>query len=463
MKIMFTKNLFICLFISSLLSISALAQTQNALDFDGVDDEVIVPGGASLIAGATNMSLTCWVFPTNASPAFPNFDGFAGCRNDVNADFYLLQVGAGSLEARLKNSSGTVYTITKTCLVLNTWQHLALTYDGSKLRLYYNGNKIDSLNASGVISPTATNDFLIGNNLFLTQAKFYLAGKVDETSLWNKTLTSQQVNCIYHGSIDSTDANLKLYFRLNEGIANGNNVGISSVADASGHINGVPTNFSLNSSTSNFVDGPTNYTTATIYICQGSTYSFNGVPLGTAGNYLDTLVSSGGCDSIVQLTLNVIPVDTSVTQIGSTLTANRVGATYQWVNCNTGYSIIPGATGKIFYATAIGSYAVIVKQGGVCSDTSSCYNVTVIGINESTLGLVSIQPNLVKTTCTIDFGKYFNNVGLKLYDVNGRIVRNFGTFSGTKQLVSLEEFPSAVYFLKVIIADEEKAFRIVKD
>ena len=86
---MFTKNLFIFLFISSLLSISALAQTQNALDFDGVDDEVIVPGGASLVAGATNMSLTCWVYPTNASPAYPNFDGIAGFRNDVDADFYL--------------------------------------------------------------------------------------------------------------------------------------------------------------------------------------------------------------------------------------------------------------------------------------------------------------------------------------------------------------------------------------
>ena len=41
-------------------------------------------------------------------------------------------------------------------------------------------------------------------------------------------------------------------------------------------------------------------------ICQGDTYMFNGQPINTAGLYLDTLVSSGGCDSIVSLTLAVL-------------------------------------------------------------------------------------------------------------------------------------------------------------
>jgi len=458
-KVFVSKWLY--LLITIFFGFPVFSQNQNAMQFDGVDDEIVVPGGASLIAGAANMSITCWVYPSNAAPAYPNFDGFAGCRNDADADFYLLQVSATNVEARFKNSSGAVFTITKTCLVLNTWQHLALTYDGSKLRLFFNGNKIDSIAASGTISPTATNDFLIGNNRFQTQASFNLSGRIDETSLWNKTLSQPEISCIYHGSVDSSDVNVKLCYRFNQGVASGNNVGITFITDASGHINGVPTNMALTGTVSNFVAGSVNYTTSTIYICQGSSYNFNGTPISTGGVYLDTLPSSSGCDSVVQLTLNVLSVDTTVAQIGSTLLSNATG-TYKWVDCNAGYSLIQGATSKSFTATAIGSYAVIVKQG-LCVDTSACYAVTSVGINESSLSLITVHPNLIKTDCKIEFGKYFNSVKIKLFDMNGRFVKDFGTFLGVNQLLNMEEFPSAVYLLKVNIADEEKSFRIVKD
>ncbi len=49
-------------------------------------------------------------------------------------------------------------------------------------------------------------------------------------------------------------------------------------------------------------------------ICQGSTYSFNGVTLSSPGMYADTLLSNGGCDSIVTLTLSVMPNPTSQVQ-----------------------------------------------------------------------------------------------------------------------------------------------------
>ena len=48
-------------------------------------------------------------------------------------------------------------------------------------------------------------------------------------------------------------------------------------------------------------------TTISASVCNGSTFNFNGRELAQAGTYSDTLNASGGCDSIVILTLNLLP------------------------------------------------------------------------------------------------------------------------------------------------------------
>ncbi|MFQ5445534.1 MAG: SdrD B-like domain-containing protein, partial [Saprospiraceae bacterium] len=50
-------------------------------------------------------------------------------------------------------------------------------------------------------------------------------------------------------------------------------------------------------------------------ICNGASYFFNGQNLTSAGLYSDTLIASGGCDSIINLTLSVLPAyDTTLNQ-----------------------------------------------------------------------------------------------------------------------------------------------------
>lgn len=60
------------------------------------------------------------------------------------------------------------------------------------------------------------------------------------------------------------------------------------------------------------------YTNISASICQGSTYSFNGSLLTTAGIYKDTLSAASGADSIVTLTLTVNPTPSiTISQSGS--------------------------------------------------------------------------------------------------------------------------------------------------
>jgi dienelactone hydrolase len=71
----------------------------------------------------------------------------------------------------------------------------------------------------------------------------------------------------------------------------------------------------------------------------------------------------------------------NVTTNGMVLTSNENSAVYQWINCDNGNSIIPSATLQTYTATQAGDYALILGTGS-CADTSNCYTITAVGIDD---------------------------------------------------------------------------------
>jgi hypothetical protein len=70
-----------------------------------------------------------------------------------------------------------------------------------------------------------------------------------------------------------------------------------------------------------------------------------------------------------------------------------MGATYQWLDCTNNFALIVGETSQSFTATSNGNFAVIVTENN-CTDTSSCINITGIGINEMMGSFnITISPN----------------------------------------------------------------------
>jgi hypothetical protein len=452
---------FLAIFLlSGFFTVQSSAQN-NALAFDGFDDQVIVSGASSLLTGGTGISLTCWVYPTNASPAFPNFDGITGFRNNTDADFYLLQLTPTSVEARFRNDQGINYDIVAPVLTVNTWNHLAFTYDGSQLRIYRNGVAVDSTPASGTMS-TIASDLRIGN-LDFQGTNFWLSGRMDEISMWDRALQSSELSCIGSNGIDvSTAAGLKLYYRCNQGVAGGANTGITTLTDATGNNSGSLNGFAMNGTTSNFVDGAQAIASITQFICPDSVYLFNGQLVTAPGVYYDTLVTAAGCDSIVQLNLFSLSVNTGVTQNGNVLTANHNGTFYQWLDCNNNYAPIPGATNKTFTATTIGSYAVIVQQGS-CKDTSICYTVSSVGLSESLPGAtISIHPTLTDGPVHIRIEGDQANYPVKISDISGRILHQLTLSNRQDNSIDLGNLPSGTYFLEVRSDDGRSVQRILR-
>ena len=167
---------------------------------------------------------------------------------------------------------------------------------------------------------------------------------------------------------------------------------------------------------------------ATGSIIEAACFSYT-VPSGnatytTTGVYTDTLTTTGGCDSILTIDLSIFLVDTSVVASAASLTANATNnATFQWLDCDAGFAAIPNATNALFEPTENGNYAVEVSQNA-CVDTSSCHQLTSIGIVElANAPQLLAYPNPARELVTLDFGRMEADATVQLIDLSGRVVR----------------------------------------
>ena len=74
-------------------------------------------------------------------------------------------------------------------LTANTWSYLALTYDGTTLRLYVNGTLVGSQAKTGAIT-TSTNQLQIGGDSLYAQ---YFSGLIDEVRVYNIALSAAAI------------------------------------------------------------------------------------------------------------------------------------------------------------------------------------------------------------------------------------------------------------------------------
>lgn len=123
----------------------------------------------------------------------------------------------------------------------------------------------------------------------------------------------------------------------------------------------------------------------------------------TSGLYHDTITNAAGCDSMITIFLIVNPTVTNVVTSCNTLISNATNATYQWLDCDNNFAVIPGATDQIFEPTISGNYAVEITQNG-CVDTSACNGINTVGLNVNENPKFSVYPNptlsMITVTCT---------------------------------------------------------------
>jgi glucose/arabinose dehydrogenase len=164
----------------------AAGRTGSAVAFDGVDDWITVPDAPALDL-TTGMTLEAWVYPTRVSGwqtlitkerAGPSVYGlFASTGPDIRAS------------AKIMLPSGNQRVYGASALPVNTWTHLAATYDGAALRLYVNGSPVGSRALSGAIATSGAPLRLGGNAVY---GEFF-RGRVDDVRIYNRALSAAEI------------------------------------------------------------------------------------------------------------------------------------------------------------------------------------------------------------------------------------------------------------------------------
>lgn len=129
------------------------------------------------------------------------------------------------------------------------------------------------------------------------------------------------------------------------------------------------------------------------------------------------------------------------------------GNTFQWYyNGNP----IPNATQISYTPTAEGNYSVYVSTSGACAFMSANYYFTFTGTgigNIDNQSFISIYPNPFINSITIDIGATSISEKLKcqLFNSTGKLVKEemIEFNSGSQQTISVENFSSGLYFIKI--------------
>ena len=180
------------------------------------------------------------------------------------------------------------------------------------------------------------------------------------------------------------------------------------------------------------------------------TYSLNGISYTNSGLYHQNYSSFSGCDSVYTLNLTIDLVNTNVNQTTYWVSSTQNGVQYQWVDCANNYALIPNDTNAVFYPSNNGMYAVIVTNPSGCFDTSSCYEFTNLSIaNNSFNNSVSIYPNPFSAFTTIIFSEEQKNTIIKITDIFGTVIKS-ENFTGKELTIEKENMRAGIYFVQII-------------
>jgi hypothetical protein len=153
----------------------------SALSFNGASARVTVADANSLDL-TTGMTLEAWVNPTAGG-------GWRDVIYKGPDDIYYLM---GSSDNGTPSIGGTFSPNPlrgSSSLPMNTWSHLAATYDGTAMRLYVNGVLVSNVAQAGSIQ-VSTGALTIGGDALYGQ---YFSGRIDEVRVYNRALSAAEI------------------------------------------------------------------------------------------------------------------------------------------------------------------------------------------------------------------------------------------------------------------------------
>lgn len=182
------------------------------------------------------------------------------------------------------------------------------------------------------------------------------------------------------------------------------------------------------------------------------TLEVNGIAYSTPGQYIQTLPNTAGCDSTLNIDVDLTNIFATYHKTDNIYSAQEVGATYSWVGCDDITTVLKST--NQFTPPANGEYRLIVEKNG-CYDTSACFTYNKIGVDDYNHQIsFSIYPNPASETVNISLkGIQWNNKAtISITDITGKTISQKAvSLNDINQDISLNvrSLKTGIYFIKL--------------
>lgn len=175
------------------------------LHLDG--GEYVNLGSEPQVNGNNPRTYEAWVYQENQNDGGVFQAGKTGTQGE---DFSFRSTGTADLwRAQMWGNPDFDVTLTNS---FESWHHVAMVYDGSTVKIFYDGNQVGQNNVS---INTPLHDIFLGR---WNNARF--GGKIDDFRAWDVALPANVIQDWMYKDIDASHpnyANLKGYYQCNEG------------------------------------------------------------------------------------------------------------------------------------------------------------------------------------------------------------------------------------------------------
>ncbi|MCP4121548.1 MAG: HYR domain-containing protein, partial [Bacteroidetes bacterium] len=217
----------------------------NCLDFTNSSDRVSIP---SAISGNNVFTIEAWFLSSNitsgAEIARLITWGASGYRLEIgDDDGELIVYDHNAVDGSDRRFSGVNIRD-------GSWHHLAYTKSGNNCQLYVDG----SLELSYSKDIQVSTNLKIGHWNATNDGDSQWIGQVDEVNMWNVVRTDTEIQATMGCKLEGDESGLVGYWNFDQGIAAGNNTGLTTLDDLHANGNdGTLTDFTLSGMTSNWV------------------------------------------------------------------------------------------------------------------------------------------------------------------------------------------------------------------
>ncbi|WP_439516432.1 LamG-like jellyroll fold domain-containing protein, partial [Sediminibacterium sp.] len=366
------------------------AVSGKAIDFDGVNDNIVVPNNA-VFNFTSQYTAESWINVRS----YQYGTIISKFEDDNNNRGWMVNIGETGaptihvVHSRLGTWTNPIQWNSGFQPVLNTWYHIAVVFDATlssnHIKLYVNGTLTAQTSWPYTLTPNAANMYIggydgPGNGVNGGANERFFNGRLDEVRVWNVTRTASQISANYNQVMNAPVAGLVAAYAFNE------NSG-TAIADITGMNNGTMVNNPTRITNGPLLSGAGNNTYLWSTGATGASITVN-----ETGTYTVTATNENGCAATsapVTITNYAMPTITCPGNITVASPANQCGANVTYSNAVvTAGPANPTVTyshpsGSFF---PVGNTTVTATVTDACGNTATCtFTVTVQDITAPVL------------------------------------------------------------------------------